>query len=551
MLTVMEALKLKSLNRAKLIAGEKGKERSIKWITTIEIIDDITRFQEGEFVVTTGYGISNNTYYQQRMVELLDSKKPSAIAIFTSFYLDTIPKTIVNAANRNNIPLIEISAAINFSTITKEIVEQIGNEQMKLLEESLKIHKEMTKLAMNNSGLQEVLAKISPLTESSLFVYDDLGHLQASHNIYPSITIENEQMIFINNEGLTIHKILEKIKRTQDAYVFQYGSFYCYGAPIKDDTFAYGFLFAFHEKALWTNMDEIIMDHVATLIGIELVKQYAVEETKIRLQGELVEKLLMKEQMGIQSAMERGKKLGFDLGKDHAVLYFKVNVRNKASYENNNDFSTQLHYVVSQIFIKTKRQTILLPKWNALYALVEVNIDDKIQEKEHIRTLANEVFKRWIIHFKEELYIGIGNPYDDINHLSMSAKEAEYAVQYAPLLLKENFIVHFDDLGFYQILIRMQQSGISLEQFYKTYLSNLLQKNNYHADLLHTLEAFLAHNCNIQQTASKLYIHRHTLKYRLSQIEKRTGFHLQSPDDRLNLHLAILAYKFVQLQKQH
>ncbi len=64
-------------------------------------------------------------------------------------------------------------------------------------------------------------------------------------------------------------------------------------------------------------------------------------------------------------------------------------------------------------------------------------------------------------------------------------------------------------------------------------------------DLITTLEAYLYFNQNIKNTAEDLYIHRHTLKYRLGQIEKKTGANLSSFEDCTKLYLAILAYKLV------
>ncbi len=62
---------------------------------------------------------------------------------------------------------------------------------------------------------------------------------------------------------------------------------------------------------------------------------------------------------------------------------------------------------------------------------------------------------------------------------------------------------------------------------------------------MQTLETYLALNQNKQQTAAALFVHRHTLKYRLNRIEKITGLQLQNPNHRILLQLAIYIYKFL------
>ncbi|MDQ0255208.1 purine catabolism regulator [Evansella vedderi] len=549
MLTIYEALKLPALKGTKLLAGDRGVENSIKWVTTIEIIEDISRFHSGEFVVTTGFGLEKNENYRERLLKLIQLKVLSGMAIYTGFYLESIPPEIIQKADDEGLPLIEIPTTINFSTITKAIVEQIGNQQMHLLKNSLNVHKEMTKLALNNDGLDEVLWKVSNLMDASIFVFDDINQLQGSTNIHEEIEIR-ENKIFIEDKSFDLEKLFRTSNDGGTAIkAFPIKGFYCFCSPIKAESFMYGYLLAVQKKSIWTDMDDIFMDHVSTLVGIELVKKYAIEETRAGLQGELVEEIIKKEFLNQDNAIKRGKKLGFDLTKTHSVFYLKVFADDRP-LKTSESLSQHLHYVVSQSLYRTNRQHILLPKFNSLTALIETNMREKSKEKDQLRLLAALIKDRWCKHFSEKLMIGIGNPYEQLDHLSLSAKEAENAVKYSPLLLKGSDIVHFDELGFYQVLLKMQEGGISLKGFYENYLGNLIQSTQHRTDLILTLETFLAHNCNLQQTSSSLYIHRHTLKYRLSQIEKRTGLSLQSPNDRLNLHLAILAYKFVQLQKQ-
>lgn len=92
----------------------------------------------------------------------------------------------------------------------------------------------------------------------------------------------------------------------------------------------------------------------------------------------------------------------------------------------------------------------------------------------------------------------------------------------------------------------MKELGISLAEFYEEQIGSLLEGSKHGIDYVHTLELYFKHNLNIQATAAELFIHRHTLKYRLRQIESRSGSDLNSADARLTLQLAIAAYKLEQ-----
>src|SRR5690625_6423573 len=95
----------------------------------------------------------------------------------------------------------------------------------------------------------------------------------------------------------------------------------------------------------------------------------------------------------------------------------------------------------------------------------------------------------------------------------------------------------------YDLLLEMKESRVDFQTIYMYSLENIIPTNDKSIDLVHTLDVYLRSNQSIQKAADELYIHRHTLRYRLNQIEKRTGLQLKSADDRLKLQMAVMAYK--------
>lgn len=63
------------------------------------------------------------------------------------------------------------------------------------------------------------------------------------------------------------------------------------------------------------------------------------------------------------------------------------------------------------------------------------------------------------------------------------------------------------------------------------------------AETLSTLEQFFALDCNVSETAKKLYIHRNTLLYRLDKFKQETGLDVRSFNDAALVKIALLLYK--------
>ena len=59
------------------------------------------------------------------------------------------------------------------------------------------------------------------------------------------------------------------------------------------------------------------------------------------------------------------------------------------------------------------------------------------------------------------------------------------------------------------------------------------------ADLVHTLDTFLACSGSWTRCAAQLHVHVNTLRYRISRIEQLTGRDLTRFPDRVDFYLAL------------
>lgn len=62
-------------------------------------------------------------------------------------------------------------------------------------------------------------------------------------------------------------------------------------------------------------------------------------------------------------------------------------------------------------------------------------------------------------------------------------------------------------------------------------------------ETLSTLETFFELDCNVSETAKRLYIHRNTLLYRLDKIKQETGLDVRSFSDAVLVKITLLLYK--------
>lgn len=505
---IHEALKLPIMQKTTLIAGEKGLHNWIKWVTIVEVIEDIHRLQEGEFLITTGFDLTENAEKLLAFEKLLSLGKLAGVALYTGFYLKEIPKSFISLADQHALPLIEIPNDINFSMITKELLVQIVNKQNQTFEYSLHIHQNFTRLVLEQQGFDPITKTLSELIDASVV-------LTEQKEVISYCTIHD--FIHVKAETYLDQKQRENV-------VF-------YNQAIVANKTIYGNVLVVKEKDRWEELDTIAIEHATTIYAIEFLRRKAVEEAQLRLTSDFLEEVLNEPITNTQAMIERAKKLEIDFTRPQTMMFIHFPSIKK---DQANIKIESLTETIRSTMRETKLPFLMRVKTDSVMVLIEATHQTIICET------ANRLLQSWD---KEPISIGIGKTTTDIHYLAHSAKQAEQAAHFSQILFKPKPIAHYDDFDLHQLLINMKAAGTNLETFYQRYLGNLLDTKGI--DLLTTLEAYLFYNKNMKETANELFIHRHTLKYRIEQIEKKTNLQLHSYDNCVKLYLAIIAYKLL------
>jgi len=542
-ISVKKALQLPIMKNTRLAAGHGGIENNIKWVTIVEVLEDIKRLEKGEFLVTTGFKLLEDEDRIEIFHDLLRSNFLSGVAIYTSFYMEHIPESFIELADANDLPLIEIPVDINFSEITKAILEQIVNSQMRLLEQSEKIHIELTNLILNDHSLHEVTDRLSQLTASKVIVYNE--HFDIIHSkdfFYENNSIETFfTNIVINRHESELSAYLKLSSKKETKKVLHLDNHILTIYPIIAKRICFGWIVMAKPEENWQELNDIAIERASSIYAMEFLKKAAIEETKLRIQSNLLDDIFNKNDANKKFITDRAQKLNYDLSLNQAVFYLTFK-------EINSNKMDRLYYITEQMLIQKNKQHIIQKKFNSIIFLTNIVGETKKNKYEHCISLANELQKEWRYHFSQSgMMIGIGKDYNQIDQLGKSANEAHYAVQLSDLIHPEANIVHYADLGMYDLLLEMKRNGMNLQSIYEENMTGLLKKSNKEIDLIETMAIYFKNNQSIQHTAEELFIHRHTLRYRLNQIEERTGLNMKSADDRLKLELSVMAYKLEEI----
>ena len=537
MLTVGRMLQMPAFARAKLVAGAGGLDNVIRWVHIVDLPEAKYDWARGgELLMTAGVGLRNEPERQAALIPTLAQRGLAGLVLSVGLHLDCASDPMCEAANRLDFPIIELPPEIPFVEITRTILTQIINQQYALRERAEEIHRTLTSLVLDGSTLQGVADALAEILQRSITIETtsseilaatrvgtedaarkrtltngrtppDLAQRLSESGIYERLLAERRPIHIpaLPAMGMTMERIVSSI-------------------IVAGEIIGYVWIIA-GEKRL-DALDELAIEHAATVAALIMHKERAVQYATMSLRGDFFEQLLHYSDPPDSRVVERAHQLGFCLDCAYQVLIAEGNEgRSERLSALPNQIEQNLQTVQPVLVIARGRRVVII-----LYG-------HRLTPGSHIAEgLINTLSRP-----TEPLLIGIGRPIEKLADLRVSYNQATEAADVACSLGRTTGMLRFDDLGVLHWLRHLPPEVI-YENVYMEAIEILAQYDIEHAaELLQTLETYLEAP-SVGEAADLLYIHRNTLTYRLERIEKLIHVDLNAPNQRLNLHVAAKCY---------
>ncbi len=137
-----------------------------------------------------------------------------------------------------------------------------------------------------------------------------------------------------------------------------------------------------------------------------------------------------------------------------------------------------------------------------------------------------------LLHNLYGLAAGVGGPRDDPGEAWQSWREALSALRVAEHVERHAPVADWSTLGVYRLLARLSPRELADLAAESAALTPGISAS---------VETYLDHAGQVQETAAVLGVHRQTLYYRLGKAGRLTGLDLADGEDRLLLHLSLKA----------
>jgi purine catabolism regulator len=487
------------------VAGKRGLSNAIRWVHVSELEDPTPWLKGGELLLTTGMGVGKTAARQRGYLDRLRKAELAGLGFGTGFSFRSVPRALAEAADRAGFPIFEVPYDVPFIAITEAVFTRLVAEQYELLSRSLDAEHTLTRAVLDGQGIDGVVRALTAAIRGWALLLDLHGRVTSA---VPSSARARAGPVWAELQS-------PKAEGQRFSLAVVEGADHIAIQPVTAQGRIEAFLAVGKKEAL-TQFDRIVSSHAQALLALELAKVRAVSDAERRLKGDLLDHIL-RETLAPGEARQAMERLGFDLARPVAAAVF-------TGTEPPERLAMACEEVLARqtpAFLASARDDVVIAVLQPDGPGFLASLRDAVAARSAGAVLAG------------------GGSLVPFDRLLQGLREARYALQLCRA--DDRVQAEFADLGTYQLLLSLQDPD-ALRTFANSVLLTLDEYDGAHAtELVPSLRAFLEKNARWESAAKDLFVHRHTLRYRMRKVEELTGRSLSSARDRMEFFLALRA----------
>jgi purine catabolism regulator len=524
----------------RVVAGEAGLDRPVRWVHISELADPTPWLSGGELLLTTGLQLGGDSE-QREYVARLVRRGLTGLGFGAGFSHDGVPAALRAAADEHGFPLFEVPYELPFIAVTEKAFTHLVNEQYAVLQRALSAHERLERIVLSERGLDGVAAALASMIGGPALIFDGRGQVMAKrsgrHGLPDAAVSALAAELRERTSGgarrgyVPEPEIFNPPARALALPVARAPQPARGDGPVPE-----AWLIAAKDHGPLSELDRLTLHQAVTIVALELLRRRVADDTERRLAGDVL------------SAMVAGDLEGPEL----ARRLEPFGLRDRAGalvFAPPRSVRTAAEEALAAAVREEAGGGLVAPAGRFLCVLLPAEGDDELF------ALSERLRARAARETGEPLDAGAGRvvaPED----LRRGFHEARCALEARALAANGNGSGHgalatYRDLGSFQLLLSLQDED-ALRLFCDSILAPIEDSEGaYGGELMRSLEAFIEANGQWERAARALFCHRHTLRYRIRRVEELTGRSLDSARDRIDFWLALRGRELIRPARQN
>lgn len=519
-----EVLALPSMAGARLVAGQRGVERDVRWSHVVDMPDPAKWIRPGFMLLLSGYSWPGEGDEQRAQIAALEAAGVSAVGMAVPKYVDHFSDQACNEADRVGVPLLEIPWETPFARIMEELHRTVMAEPYEIIARSEQIHRALTRAASRDATLEDLAKSLCALIGRSVTFEDPSGKLLAhcsvngAHDSIREHTLEHAQTPAKMMRALEENGVMSQIRLTEEPVrvpaMPQLGAAPRVVCPIRIGADLAGLVWIIEGDRPLSELDHRAAEHAALVAAIHIAHQREIASVEARLGYASFLSLLESKPGEKPAGEERARLLGFDASARYRAGIVLVPEELPLTREG-----------------VLRRDRVALRVRESLRAmgadqLVTVNLDQVpflLPESSSGEALYNALGE-------PELSLVLGRVHTGAAGARESYREALSLISYR----HRGNVCYYEDL----LVPRVIMGDAAARESFLNELFAPLRQRKGGPNLIRALLTLARSGFRFGETAATLGIHPNTLRYRLERARSLLGMDLEDSDVRFRLQLA-------------
>ncbi|MFK0119880.1 PucR family transcriptional regulator [Streptomyces sp. NPDC090994] len=546
----------------KLLGGEHELDRAVRGVMTTDLRDP-SRYLSGGELVLTGLAWRRDAADSDPFVHILVQNGVAALAAGEA-ELGSVPEDLVVACARHRLPLFAVHESVAFATITEHVVRQVSGERAGDLAAVVDRHRRMMTSGPAGGGPDVVLELLGTDLDLRAWVLSPTGRQVAGAKTAES-ALPGEVRARLAAEHLAATRAGRRAPHRVQVGPTAYSLFPVGGGPrpgrapqdapdAREAVLSEWLLAVEADAGDWAEERLDLLHGVTQLIAVERDRREAARTVRRRLAQEILELV----QSGAAPA-EIAARLrvaapvllpGLGTAPHWQVVVARVEWEGPAGPESGTGALAQA--LLEEILVDPR---VPGPEHSDRIAVAHVG-DEAVAlvplpavAREHDGGEPGVVAEALLDAVREPLTagldddgrvtVGVSAAVHSAEGLRGALEEARHARRVAAARPGRVCAAGHQELASHVLLLPFVPDDVR-RAFTARLLDPLREYDRRHrAELIPTLEAFLASDGSWTRCAARLHLHVNTLRYRVGRIEQLTGRDLSRLEDKLDFFLAL------------
>lgn len=528
---VSELFHIRLFHEFKLLAGRQGVDREIRSVNMMDAPDIIDYLKPSDWLITSGYHLRNNPQFFYQLVRQMAERGCAALGIKTRRFLNGIPSEVMRLADQLAFPLIDMPNNLALVDIANQTLSMILDARTKELQFAIDTHQQFTAHILNGESIGRLLHRLS----------DMIG--------FPSVLLDSYfKVIDTSGRPSADAKPADYLAAVESSLVRRPVHYVAFSIAASRRTFTLFALYTYKKKRYFLLIGGFVpqSDRLLTLtveqalnvLAFELMKEEALKQTDRKVRDAFFSNL-------VRGSFTTEKEIAGRAG-EFGLMNRRTSVCVAAELDHLDKPVSFIHYQMETgdvyEYLEGEIGSMPFPAHPFVNDHVCVLIIELTGSPENgirfLKPYLRKVQKQVRHFFDRTLSFGFSNVFTDLTEIANAYQEAVDALHAGMQLGRRSFIQTYQARGIVDLLHRIPADD--LRKLYQDTLGNLAfpQKAEDRA-LLHTLYVYLECNCQISETAKKLFVHRNTVIYRIDKCAHMLGKDVKDPDTTFQLRFAL------------